>query len=118
MQKKIFMVKLLSFYQQLNSLHSIITLPNLQEEQSELMGSILHLHQKMDLVSGFIRFYKIQHMETHSKTIMLHNFNTILQKMDLKKQYHANAFMEKKCVHNYLMEHGIVLNVHNKCILI
>ena len=100
MQKNIIeMVKLLSFYQQLNSLHSIITLQNLLEEQSELMDSILHLHQKMDLVSGFIRFYKRQLMETHSRVTTLHNCYTILQQMQLKKQYPANAFMEKKCAY-------------------
>ena len=75
------------------------------------MDSILQIHQKMDLVSGFIRFYKIQLMETHSRVTALHNCNTMLQTIQIKTIYPANAFMEKNCAHNYLMEHCIARNV-------
>ena len=118
MQKKILMIKLLSFSQQLISLRSIITLPNLQEEQSELMDSIRQIHQKKDLVSGFIRFCLIQNMETHFRVTTLHNCNIILRTIQFKTICLANAFMEKKCVHNYLMEHSTALNVLKNCILI
>ena len=82
------------------------------------MGSIPQILQKMDPVCGFIRFYKIQIMETHSRVTTLYNCKTTLQQMDLKKQYPANAFMEKKCAYQNPIKHVIVLNVHNKCILI
>ena len=101
------MVHLVSFSHQLIS-HPLFKTPqNFQEEQSELMDSILQILHKMDLVSGFIRFYKRQLMETHSIAMKPHNCNTILRTIPFKTIYPANVFMEKNLAHNYLMEHCI-----------
>ena len=93
------MIVLFSLSQQLNS-HLLFKTPqNLLEEQSELMDSILQIHQKMDLVSGFIKFYKMQIIETHSRVTTLHSYNTMLQTIQFKTICLVNAFTEKNCAY-------------------
>ena len=82
------------------------------------MDSILQILHKMDLVSGFIRFYKIQLMETHSRVMKQHNFNTMLRTMQFKTICLANAFMEKNCSYKNLIKLLIAQNVIKICILI